>query len=150
MRKTGIFSQEGVTGVEQIKNWISDHYVVCGSAIIFIGCIIGGWLYYTASRTANDYHNANQSVERVEAGIDSAGKRLDSAQNQIEYAQRELDRADKTTGRIKQTAGTNQTIIDECTEITDRMQERAGNIQAIIRDIESTNQTTGTQTDSHT
>lgn len=131
--------------MEQIKSWISDHYVVCVSAIIFIGCIIGGWLYYTASRTENDYHTATQSVERTEAGLNRAGKRLDSAQKQIEDAQRELDRADKTTGRIKQTAGTNQTIIDECTEITDRMQERAGNIQAIIRDIESTNQKTGTQ-----
>ena len=132
--------------MEQIKNWISDHYVMCVSAIIFIGCIIGGWLYYTASRAENDYHNANQSVERVEAGIDSAGKRLESAQNQIEDAQRELDRADKTTGRIKQTAGTNQTIIDECTGITDRMSERARNIQAIIRNAETANQADGAQT----
>lgn len=136
--------------MQKVKDWLLDHYVLGISAVMFTVCCIAGWLLYTTSRTENDYHNANQSVERVEAGIDSAGKRLDSAQNQIEYAQRELDRADKTTGRIKQTAGTNQTIVDECTEITDRMQERAGNIQAIIRDIESTNQTTGTQTDSHT
>ena len=131
--------------METIKNWIDDHFMFCVSAIAFSLCIIGWWLLYTDSRTANDYHDATQSVERDEEGINSAGKRLDSAQNQIEDAQRELDRADKTTGRIKQTAGTNQTIIDECTGITDRMQERAGNIQAIIRDIESTNQKTGTQ-----
>lgn len=128
----------------KIKEFVADHLtdiIIIGACLFFI---IGCWWLYTASRTENDYHNANQTVERVEAGIDSAGKRLDSAQNQIEDAQRELDRADKTTGRIKQTAGTNQTIIDECTEITDRMQERAGNIQAIIRDIESKNQKTGT------
>ena len=132
--------------MEQIKNWISDHYGMCVSAIIFIGCIIGGWLYYTASRTENDYNNATQSVERAEEGINSAGKRLESAQNQIEDAQRELDRADKTTGRIKQTAGTNKKLIDECTGITDRMSERAGNIQAIIRNAETANQADGTQT----
>lgn len=132
--------------MEQIKNWISDHYVMCVSAIIFIGCIIGGWLYYTASRTENDYHNANQSVERVEAGIDSAGKRLESAQSQIKDAHRELERADKTTRHLKHTTGTNKKLIDECTGITDRMSERARNIQAIIRNAETANQADGTQT----
>lgn len=133
----------------KIKDFIQSHIV---DIIIFSSCIFfifGCWLLYTANRTANEYSDIHESVERAEAGIDSAGKRLDSAQNQIEDAQRELDRADKTTGRIKQTAGTNQTIIDECTEITDRMQERAGNIQAIIRDIESKNQGTGAQADSN-
>lgn len=132
--------------MEAIKSWIDDHFMFCVSAIAFSLCIIGWWLFYTDSRTANDYHDAVNSVEHVEAGINSAGKRLESAQNQIEDAQRELDRADKTTGRIKQTAGTNQTIIDECTGITDKMSERSRSIQAIIRNAETANQADETQT----
>lgn len=130
----------------KIKTFIENHIVdiVCITAFIFF--VLGSWLLYTANRTENDYNNATQSVERAEEGINSAGKRLESAQNQIEDAQRELDRADKTTGRIKQTAGTNQTIIDECTGITDKMSERSRSIQAIIRNAETANQADETQT----
>ena len=130
--------------MEQIKNWISDHYVMCVSAVIFIGCIIGGWLYYTASRTENDYHNATQSVERTEAGIDRAGKRLDSAQAEIKNAEVHIQRADAVTGKLTERAKRNQAELDECERITDRMQERAGKIESIIRNVESANQSNGT------
>lgn len=130
--------------METIKSWISDHYIVCVSAIIFIGCIIGGWLYYTASRTENDYHNANQSVERVEAGLNRAGKRLDSAQTEIKTAEKHIQRADAVTGKLTERTKRNQAELDECEHITDRMQERAGKIESIIRDVESTNQSNGT------
>ena len=130
--------------MEQIKNWISDHYVMCVSAIIFIGCIIGGWLYYTASRTENDYNNVTQSVEQAEAGVDRAGKRLESAQTEIKNAQKHIQRADAVTGKLTKRAKRNQAELDECERITDRMQERAGKIESIIRDVESANQSNGT------
>lgn len=130
--------------MEQSKSWISDHYVVCVSAIIFIGCIIGGWLYYTASRTENDYHDVRQSVERTEAGIDRAGKRLDSAQTEIKNAEKHIQRADEATGKLTERTKRNQAELDEGEHITDRMQERAGKIESIIRDVESANQSNGT------
>lgn len=136
--------------MEQIKNWISDHYVMCVSAIIFIGCIIGGWLYYTASRTENDYNNVTQSVEQAEAGVDRAGKRLESAQTEIKNAQKHIQRADAVTGKLTKRAKRNQAELDECERITDRMQERAGKIESIIRDVESTNKTDGAQTNCNT
>lgn len=132
--------------METIKSWINDHFMFCVSAIAFSLCIIGWWLLYTDSRTANDYHDAVNSVEHVEAGIDSAGKQLESAQSQIKDAQNELERADKTTRHLKHTTGTNKKLIDECTGITDRMSERARSIQAIIRNAETANQADGTQT----
>ena len=125
--------------MEQIKNWISDHYVMCVSAVIFIGCIIGGWLYYTASRTENDYHDAVNSVERAEAGVDRAGKRLESAQAEIKNAQKHIQRADAVTGKLTERAKRNQAELNECERITDRMQERAGKIESIIRNVESAN-----------
>lgn len=130
--------------METIKNWIDDHFMFCVSAIAFSLCIIGWWLLYTDSRTANDYHDAVNSVEHVEAGIDRAGKRLDSAQTEIKNAEKHIQRANAVTGKITARTKRNQAELDECEHITDRMQERAGKIESIIRDVESANQSNGT------
>ena len=130
--------------MEAIKSWIDDHFMFCVSAIAFSLCIIGWWLLYTDSRTANDYHDAVNSVEYVEAGIDRAGKRLDSAQTEIKNAEKHIQRADAVTGKLTERTKRNQEELDECEHITDRMQERAGKIESIIRDVESANQSNGT------
>ncbi len=130
--------------MEAIKSWIDDHFMFCVSAIAFSLCIIGWWLLYTDSRTANDYHDAVNSVEHVEAGIDRAGKRLDSAQTEIKNAEVHVKRADAVTGKLTERTKRNQAELDECEHITDRMQERAGKIESIIRDVESANQSNGT------
>lgn len=130
--------------MEAIKSWIDDHFMFCVSAIAFSLCIIGWWLLYTDSRTANDYHDAVNSVEHVEAGIDRAGKRLDSAQTEIKNAEKHIQRADAVTGKLTERTKRNQEGLDECEHITDRMQERAGKIESIIRDVESANQSNGT------
>ena len=130
--------------METIKSWINDHFMFCVSAIAFSLCIIGWWLLYTDSRTANDYHDAVNSVEHVEAGIDRAGKRLDSAQTEIKNAEVHVKRADAVTGKLTERTKRNQAELDECEHITDRMQERAGKIESIIRDVESANQSNGT------
>ena len=130
--------------MEAIKSWIDDHFMFCVSAIAFSLCIIGWWLLYTDSRTANDYHDAVNSVEHVEAGIDRAGKRLDSAQTEIKNAEKHIQRADAVTGKLTERAKRNHAELDECERITDRMQERAGKIESIIRNVESANQSNGT------
>lgn len=130
--------------MEAIKSWIDDHFMFCVSAIAFSLCIIGWWLLYTDSRTANDYHDAVNSVEHVEAGIDRAGKRLDSAQTEIKNAEKHIQRADAVTGKLTERTKRNQAELDECERITDRMQERAGKIESIIRDVESANSSNGT------
>ena len=130
--------------MEAIKSWIDDHFMFCVSAIAFSLCIIGWWLLYTDSRTANDYHDAVNSVEHVEAGIDRAGKRLDSAQTEIKNAEKHIQRADAVTGKLTERTKRNQAELDECEHITDRMQERAGKIESIIRDVESANPSNGT------
>ena len=135
--------------MEQSKSWISDHYVVCVSAIIFIGCIIGGWLYYTASRTENDYHDVRQSVERVEKGIDRAERGAGAAQTEIKEAEKHIQRANEATGKLTERTKRNAEELDDCQHLADRMSERSERIQRIIADVESANKTDGTQTDSH-
>ena len=135
--------------MEAIKSWIDDHFMFCVSAIAFSLCIIGWWLLYTDSRTANDYHDAVNSVEHVEAGIDRAGKRLDSAQTEIKNAEVHVKRADAVTGKLTERTRRNAEELDDCQRITDRMSERSERIQRIIADVESANKTDEAQTDSH-
>ena len=133
--------------MEQSKSWISDHYVVCVSAIIFIGCIIGGWLYYTASRTENDYHDVRQSVERIEKGIDRAERGAGAAQAEIKNAQKHIQRADETAGKLTERTRRNAEELDDCQHLVDRMSERSERIQGIIRDVEAGNQADRAQAD---
>lgn len=127
-----------------LKNWISDHFVLCMSACIFICCIIGGWLLYTASRTVNDYNSTARSVEHLEKGIDRAGKRLESAQTEIADAEEHIRRADAVTGKLTERTERNKKSLTECEQLTDRMSKRADRIEGIITDIEKSDKSSGT------
>lgn len=128
----------------KIKAFIENHIVdiVCITAFIFF--VLGIWFLYTANRTVNEYSDVHESVDRAEAGIDRAGKRLESAQAEIKNAQKHIQRADAVTGKLTERAKRNQAELDECERITDRMQERAGKIESIIRNVEAGNQADGT------
>lgn len=149
MQNQHFLHRKEFASVETIKSWISDHYVVCVSAIIFIGCIIGGWLYYTASRTANEYHDVRQSVERIEKGVDRAERGAGTAQAEIKNAQKHIQRADETAGKLTERTKRNTEELDDCQRLVDRMSERSERIQGIIADVEQANQTNGAQADSH-
>lgn len=128
----------------KIKEFIQNHLVdivISASVIVFV---FGCWYLYTANRTANDYSDVHDTVDRAEAGIDRAGKRLESAQAEIKNAQKHIQRADAVTGKLTERAKRNQAELDEYERITDRMQERAGKIESIIRDVEAGNQADGT------
>ena len=135
--------------METIKSWIDDHFMFCVSAIAFSLCIIGWWLLYTDSRTANDYHDAVNAVEQTETGLNRAGKRLDSAQTEIKNAEVHVKRADETAGKLAERTGRNTEELNDCQRLIDRMSERSERIQRIVADVEKRNQGTGTQADSH-
>lgn len=132
--------------MEKIKEFIQNHLVdiVISASVIFfvLGCWC--WCLYTVSRTEHDYRDVHDTVERAEAGVDRAGKRLESAQTEIKNAEVHIQRADETAGKLTERAKRNQAELDECERITDRMQERAGKIESIIRNVESANQSNGT------
>lgn len=132
--------------MEKIKEFIENHIVdiVCITAFVFF--VFGIWLLYTANRTANEYHNVRQSVERVEKGVDRAERRAGAAQAEIKNAQKHIQRADEVTGKLTERAKRNQAELDECERIADRMSERSERIQGIIRDVEAGNKADGTQT----
>lgn len=130
--------------MEKIKEFIQNHLVdsVISASVLFF--VLGVWLLYTANRTANDYSDVHESVERTEAGIDRAESGARTAQTEIKNAEVHVKRANETTGKLTERTKRNQAELDECERITDRMQERAGKIESIIRDVEAGNQADGT------
>ena len=133
----------------KIKAFIENNIVdiVCITAFIFF--VLGCWLLYTANRTANEYRDVHESVERTEAGIDRAERGAGTAQKEIKDAEKHIQRANEDTGKLTERTKRNAEELDECQRITDRMSERSERIQRIIADVESANKTDGTQTDSH-
>lgn len=134
--------------MEKIKEFIQNHLVdiVISASVLFF--VFGVWLLYTVSRTEHEYQHVNKSVADVEAGIDRAESGARTAQTEIEDAKKHVKRANETTGKLTERTKRNQAELDECERITDRMQERAGKIESIIRDVEAGNKGTRTQADS--
>ena len=130
--------------MEKIKEFIQNHLVdiVISASVIFF--VLGCWYLYTANRAANDYSDVHDTVERAEAGVDRAGKRLDSAQTEIKNAEVHVQRADAVTGKLTDRTKRDSEELDECQRITDRMSERSERIQRIIADVESANPSNGT------
>ena len=127
---------------EFCKNHIVDVFM-CVAVLFFV---VGCWCLYTANRTANDYSDVHESVERTEAGIDRAGKRLDSAQTEIKNAEVHIRRADKTSRELTKRSEQNTRELDECQRLVDGMSKRAERIQGIIADVEKSNQDSEAQT----
>lgn len=130
--------------MEKIKEFIQNHLVdiVISASVIFF--VFGIWLLYTASRTANDYRDVHESVERAEAGIDRAESGAGTAQAEIKNAEVHVKRADETAGKLAERTKRNAEELDECQHIADRMSERSERIEGIIADIEQSNKSSGT------
>lgn len=132
----------------KIKEFIQNNLVniVIGASVIFF--VLGVWLLYTANRTANEYNDVHESVERAEAGIDRAESGARSAQAEIKNAEVHIRRADKTSRELTKRSEQNTRELDECQRLVDGMSKRAERIQGIIADVEKSNQEFGTQTSS--
>ena len=142
--------------MEQIKNWISDHDVMCVSAFIFISCIIGGWLYYTANRTANDYHHVTDTVQSVESDNQQARQQIGNATAEINSAQKQLRVSIKRTGEItesvkrtKERTDSNSKIIGECEDIISAGRRDAEEARGIFDSVDKANKVIGAQADSN-
>lgn len=135
--------------MQKIKEFMQGNIV---SIVIIFACaffVLGCWLLYTANRTANDYSDVHESVERTEAGIDRAESGARTAQTEIKEAEVHVKRADETAGKLAERTKRNAEELDECQHIADRMSERSERIQSIIADVEKANQGNEAQADSN-
>ena len=143
--------------MEKIKEFISDHFldfVIVGFCALFF--IWGVWLLYTASRTANDYHHVNDTVQSAERDNQQARQQIDSATAEIDSAQKQLNdsirRAGEITNRVnnaqKRIDG-NAEIIGECQNLIDAGRRDTAEARGIFADIDKANKVNGTQADGH-
>ena len=132
----------------KIKEFIQNHLVdiVISASVLFF--VLGCWCLYTANRTANEYSDVHEAVERAEAGIDRAESGARSAQAEIKNAEVHVKRADEVTGKLTERTQRNAERLDECQRLADRMSARSERIQSIIADVEKANQGNGAQANS--
>ncbi len=142
--------------MEKIKEFIQNHLVdiVISASVIFF--VFGIWLLYTASRTANDYHHVNDTVQSAERDNQQARQQIDSATAEIDSAQKRLDRSVKSVDRItertqqvKRRIDSNSKIIGEGQDIVDAGRRDTEEARSIFADVDKRNKITGTQADSH-
>ena len=141
--------------MEKIKEFISDHFldfVIVGFCALFF--IWGVWLLYTASRTANDYHHVNDTVQSAERDNQQARQQIDSATGKVESAEKQLDRSIQRAGEItnrvnsaQKRVDSNSKIVGECQDIIGAGRRDSEEARNIFADIDERNKGTGTQAD---
>lgn len=143
--------------MEKIKEFISDHFldfVIVGFCALFF--IWGVWLLYTASRTANDYHHVNDTVQSAERDNQQARQQIDSATAEIDSAQKQLNdsirRAGEITNRVnsaQKRVDSNSKIVGECQDIIGAGRRDVEEAGGIFESVDNANQGNGAQADSN-
>lgn len=138
----------------KIKEFIQNHLVdiVISASVLFF--VLGCWCLYTANRTANDYHDVNDTVQSAERDNREARQQIGNAAAEIDSAQKQLDRSIKRTGEItertqqvKKRVDNNSKIIGECQNLIDAGRRDTAEARAIFAEIDQANQKNGTQSD---
>lgn len=132
--------------MEKIKEFCKNHIVdlVCITTFVFF--VFSIWLLYTASRTANDYRNVNDTVQQVEADNRSARQQIGNASEQIDFAQKQLRRSIQRTGEItesvkrtKERIDGNAEIVRECEDIIDAGRADSAEARSIFAEVDQAN-----------
>lgn len=140
----------------KIKEFIQNHLVdiVISASVLFF--VLGCWCLYTANRTANDYHDVNDTVQSAERDNQQARQQIDSASKQVESAKKQLDQSIKRTGEITNRVNNAQKRIDgnaeivrECQNLIESGRRDASEAKRIFADIDKANQGNGAQANSH-
>ena len=140
----------------KIKEFIQNHLVdiVISASVLFF--VLGCWCLYTANRTANDYHDVNDTVQSAERDNQQARQQIDSATAEIDSAQKQLNdsirRAGEITNRVnsaQKRVDSNSKIVGECQDIIGAGRRDVEEARSIFADIDKANQGNGAQADSN-
>ena len=122
--------------MDEQKNTRSS-FLVC-LAILLAVVVIGGGVYLYSH--CSDDNNVNDTIQRVEVGIDDLGAELDEIGAALDRGQVEVSGAEDTVGEL-------QGSLDERTDLIDQCQQGLDRIKDIFADIEERNGISGTQAD---
>lgn len=121
---------------EQSKSTRSS-FLVC--LILLSAVVVIGGGVYLCFQCSDDNH-VNDTVQRVEVGIDNIRTELDEIGTALDRGQLEITGAEDTVGEL-------QGSLDERTGLIDQCQQGFDRIKDILADIEKRNGINGTQAD---
>ena len=115
-----------------------DYVVIC-----FIVCLlIAGaayWLYADSHRDDGIHNDVNGTLERIETGIDDAGKRVDSIAERVSTAEEAVGGAASAVTESRKSADDIANGIADCEKRIDNLIQGTGRIKNLINDIETAN-----------
>ena len=126
-------------GDDKMEEKHNRSFLVC-LAILFAVVVIGGGVYLYSQHDHPDDNHINDTVQRIEVGIDNLGAELDEIGAALDRGQIEVSGAEDTVGEL-------QGSLDERTDLIDGSKERLDRIEEILADIEKRNGINGTQAD---
>ena len=123
-----------------------DYVVICFAVCLLVAAAAVYWLYADSHRNDGFHNDVNGTLERIETGIDDAGKRVDSITGKVAEAETSIGR---TSDLIEASAGTITAGAERSDEIKDGIadcERRAaelvqgfGKIKNLMSDIEAAN-----------
>lgn len=140
--------------MEKIQEFCKNHIVDVFMCVAVLFFVLGCWCLYTANRTANEYHDVNDTVQQIESNNQQARQQINSAAGKVEYAQSKLNdsikRTDRITERTQQAKNRfdgNSKIIGECQNLIDSGRRDVEEARGIFADIDKANKVNGAQAD---
>lgn len=124
-------------GDDKMEEKHNRSFLVC-LAILLAVVVIGGGVYLYFQCSDDNY--VNDTVQRVEVGIDDLGTELDEIGAALDRGQIEVSGAEDSVGEL-------QGSLDERTDLIDQCQQGFDRIKDILADIEKRNGINGTQND---
>lgn len=131
---------------EEIKDFINDNKVfsIC-VVVLFILCIICEcWVLSriisgTGTGNENGHLDTGVTMERIEAGIESARDRIERAGSDVENIETSVNGAAAAIREGETAAGEITDGIKECEKRVDSIKQGFGRIENLIADIETAN-----------
>lgn len=144
--KLSFKAQQGRENVGKIKEFVADHLtdiIIIGAGLFFI---LSCWWFYTANRTANEYHDVNDTVQQAQNYNRDARGEIKSASAEIDNTQKQLDNSVKRTNgitesvkRVKERTDSNSELIKGCQDIVDSSRRDVEEARRIFTAVDSAN-----------
>ena len=121
-----------------------DYVVICFAVCLLVAAAAVYWLYADSHRNDGFHNDVNGTLERIETGIDDAGKRVDSITERVSTAKEAVGGAASAVTESRKSAEEIANGIADCEKRIDNLIQGAGRIKNLMSDIEAANRQ-GTQ-----
>lgn len=125
---------------DDLRAFVRENKDYCISfAVVIVVCVSGLWYCVGKFRNEPIYQRTNQSVEHVEAGVNSITERIDTMQDRAAEIQKAAGAAVGAVDGSREAAYEIERAVSGTEERIDAAIQRCGRIENIIADIEAAN-----------